>query len=199
MDGEFHRLGNNEQAVSGLCPFLWEEVIKDYIFSQAIRAYHWEIFSRWWSIMERNQLFNWLAALLGFAALGLPANMEFDSEMATAFWILTIYAGKSEPRMLLADPEIGGLMTPFFISGLLLAAGAVMMLLTLLPNLKFKMPVAWLPALLIVAGIGMYVVCASTIDLEGPIFALWPVPIGLSAGIGSAVFSILPFIPMKTK
>jgi hypothetical protein len=154
--------------------------------------------------MERNQLFNLIAALLGFAALGLPANGTVpDDGPNYLFWMISAYFSSKSPEDGLqfifagTDPEHEALAIPFYASFGLLAAGSVLLLLIALPNSKIKMPVAWLPAVLSIAGIATYVLVGATLELEGTLFQMFPVPIGMCAGIGAAVFSIIPLVPAR--
>ncbi|NMC07286.1 MAG: hypothetical protein GYA24_18875 [Candidatus Lokiarchaeota archaeon] len=145
-----------------------------------------------------------IAAILGFATIGLPANSNVPDDGPTyLFWMISAYfSSKSSGDGLQfifagTDPEHEALAIPFYASVGLLAVGSVLLLLIALPNSKIKMPVAWLPAVLSLAGIATYVVMASTLDLDGTHLQMFPVPIGMCAGIGAAVLSIIPLVPVR--
>jgi hypothetical protein len=154
--------------------------------------------------MERNQLLNVIATILGFAAIGLPANM-YVSEGGTTylFWMISaFYSGKSEGdglQLLFAGeekPEFLAMGIPFYISFAVMATGTVLLLLTILPGSKLTLA-KWLPAVPITPGLATYVITGLTMDIEGVLLEMFPIPIGMAAGIGAAVLSIIPLVPAK--
>jgi hypothetical protein len=107
--------------------------------------------------MEKPNFLKLLPAILGFAALALPAvSVEKDS---LGFWFFgAIWEGEGFDTITLfqgelfgAHPEIGLII----VTGVMFAAGAALSLLSTLNVLKLQ-KLGWLPGVVMLAGVPLY-------------------------------------------
>jgi len=138
--------------------------------------------------MEKPNIMKLLPAILGFAALAVPA-FGFEKD-GIAIWIFGGVAAGGEVGTLSAEisekhPE----MVLMSISGIVFAVGATLALLSALGVLKLG-KLAWLPGVIMIAGAPLYFIGLA----ETEILLIAPVVINIACGALGGVWALVDAI-----
>lgn len=147
--------------------------------------------------MEKPTILKVLPAILGLAALGVPA---LGVEKFAAIWIFGFFSnsdGDGENTWTVFEPlpeefENHPEMVLMPISGVIIGVGAVLALRAMLGVLKLG-KLEWLPGVLMIAGVPLYFIGLAMME----IIAIAPVVINLACGALGGTWSIVNVMKAK--
>nr|MDO8110139.1 hypothetical protein [Candidatus Sigynarchaeota archaeon] len=136
--------------------------------------------------MDKVKLMAMLPGILGLLGVALPANISTNTADAFVFWMFGSFINDEGLQFL--NMSHAPYLWLFPVSAIVLLAGTMLFFIAAKGVVKFG-KCTWLPGLLMVAGIALYVIMAGPAT-EWVILGTLPIPFGLACGVLGAVWAL---------
>ncbi len=144
--------------------------------------------------MQTKKILNIIAGIAGIASLAMPTLGFFRYELV--YWMFGIFGDEGEVEFLFRYVHEEGMVIASLtiVAGILIAAAAIMFLLSLIPKLDMSLftLLGWIIGL---TGCGVFLIFGFGADIDGPLLLVDTVyPIGLVASFASGGLGLVSWI-----